>query len=159
MSTRVNHYQAAPALVNTLMNASAALKKSSLPPALKHLIDLRASQLNGCAFCVDMHVKEAKMAGERELRLYHLPVWRESPLFSAKEKAALALTEAMTHISEEGINDALYHEARAHFSETEIAEIAFAIAIINSWNRLQLVSQMAPGSQDAAFGLERAGLE
>ncbi|EOC1348337.1 carboxymuconolactone decarboxylase family protein [Cronobacter turicensis] len=159
MSTRVNHYQAAPALVNTLMNASAALKKSSLAPALKHLIDLRASQLNGCAFCVDMHVKEAKMAGERELRLYHLPVWRESPLFSAKEKAALALTEAMTHIGEEGINDALYHEARAHFSETEIAEIAFAIAIINSWNRLQLVSQMPPGSQDAAFGLERAGLE
>ncbi|EKY3117410.1 carboxymuconolactone decarboxylase family protein [Cronobacter turicensis] len=159
MSTRVNHYQAAPALVNTLMNASAALKKSSLAPALKHLIDLRASQLNGCAFCVDMHVKEAKMAGERELRLYHLPVWRESPLFSAKEKAALALTEAMTHIGEEGINDVLYHEARAHFSETEIAEIAFAIAIINSWNRLQLVSQMAPGSQDAAFGLERAGLE
>ncbi|ELQ6226053.1 carboxymuconolactone decarboxylase family protein [Cronobacter turicensis] len=159
MSTRVNHYQAAPALVNTLMNASAALKKSSLPPALKHLIDLRASQLNGCAFCVDMHVKEAKMAGERELRLYHLPVWRESPLFSAKEKAALALTEAMTHIGEEGINDALYHEVRAHFSETEIAEIAFAIAIINSWNRLQLMSQMAPGSQDAAFGLERAGLE
>ncbi|ALB55260.1 carboxymuconolactone decarboxylase family protein [Cronobacter universalis] len=159
MSTRVNHYQAIPALVNTLINASAALKKSSLTPTLKQLIDLRASQLNGCAFCVDMHVKEAKMAGERELRLYHLPVWRESPLFSAKEKAALALTEAITHIGAEGVSEAIYREARAHFSETEIAEIAFAIAIINSWNRLQLVSQMAPGSQDAAFGLQRAGLE
>ncbi|MDI7658564.1 carboxymuconolactone decarboxylase family protein [Cronobacter universalis] len=159
MSTRVNHYQAIPALVNTLINASAALKKSSLTPTLKQLIDLRASQLNGCAFCVDMHVKEAKMAGERELRLYHLPVWRESPLFSAKEKAALALTEAITHIGAEGVSEAIYREAREHFSETEIAEIAFAIAIINSWNRLQLVSQMAPGSQDAAFGLQRAGLE
>ncbi|ALB70391.1 carboxymuconolactone decarboxylase family protein [Cronobacter muytjensii] len=159
MNTRVNHYQAVPALVNTLMNASAALKKSSLSPTLKHLIDLRASQLNGCAFCVDMHCKEARMAGERELRLYHLAVWRESPLFSAQEKAALALTEAMTRIDESGVSDALYHKAREHFSETEIAEIAFAIAIINSWNRLQLVSQMAPGSQDAAFGLARAGLE
>ncbi|NUW61347.1 carboxymuconolactone decarboxylase family protein [Cronobacter muytjensii] len=159
MNTRVNHYQAVPALVNTLMNASAALKKSSLSPTLKHLIDLRASQLNGCAFCVDMHCKEARMAGERELRLYHLAVWRESPLFSAQEKAALALTEAMTRIDESGVSDALYHKAREHFSETEIAEIAFAIAIINSWNRLQLVSQMAPGSQDAAFGLDRAGLE
>lgn len=108
MSTRVNHYQTIPALVNTLINASAALKKSSLTPTLKHLIDMRASQLNGCAFCVDMHAKEAKMAGERELRLYHLPVWRESPLFSAKEKAALTLTEAMTHIREEGISDAIY---------------------------------------------------
>ncbi|CCJ98507.1 carboxymuconolactone decarboxylase family protein [Cronobacter malonaticus] len=159
MSTRVNHYQTIPALVNTLMNASAALKKSSLTPTLKQLIDMRASQLNGCAFCVDMHAKEAKMAGERELRLYHLPVWRESPLFSAKEKAALTLTEAITHIREEGISDAVYQQAREHFSETEIAEIAFAVAIINSWNRLQLVSQMAPGSQDAAFGLARAGLE
>lgn len=99
------------------------------------------------------------MAGERELRLYHLPVWRESPLFSAKEKAALTLTEAITHIREEGISDAIYQQAREHFSEKEIAEIAFAVAIINSWNRLQLVSQMAPGSQDAAFGLDRAGLE
>ncbi|ALB63012.1 4-carboxymuconolactone decarboxylase domain/alkylhydroperoxidase AhpD family core domain protein [Cronobacter condimenti 1330] len=158
MTTRVNHYQAIPALVNTLITASAALKKSSLTPTLKHLIDLRASQLNGCAFCVDMHCKEAKMAGERELRLYHLAVWRESPLFSAKEKAGLALTEAMTRISEEGISDAHYSAAREHFSETEIAEIAFAVAIINSWNRLQLVSQMAPGSQDAAFGLARADL-
>ncbi len=151
MSTRVNHYQAAPALVNTLMNASAALKKSSLTPTLK--------QLNGCAFCVDMHCKEARMAGERELRLHHVAVWRESPLFSAREKAALALTEALTHIDKTGVCDALYQEAREHFTETEIAEIAFAIAIINSWNRLQLVSQMAPGSQDAAFGLDRAGLE
>ncbi|EOU9536367.1 carboxymuconolactone decarboxylase family protein [Cronobacter dublinensis] len=159
MSTRVNHYQAAPALVNTLMNASAALKKSSLTPTLKHLIDLRASQLNGCAFCVDMHCKEARMAGERELRLHHVAVWRESPLFSAREKAALALTEALTHIDKTGLCDALYQEAREHFTETQIAEIAFAIAIINSWNRLQLVSQMAPGSQDAAFGLDRAGLE
>jgi len=148
MNTRVNHYQTIP-----------ALEKSSLTPTLKQLIDMRASQLNGCAFCVDMHAKEAKMAGERELRLYHLPVWRESPLFSAKEKAALTLTEAITHIREEGISDAIYQQAREHFSETEIAEIAFAVAIINSWNRLQLVSQMAPGSQDAAFGLDRAGLE
>ena len=159
MSTRVNHYQAAPALVNTLMNASAALKKSSLTPTLKHLIDLRASQLNGCAFCLDMHVKQARLDGERELRIHHVPVWRESPLFSAREKAALALAEAMTRIDEHGVSDALYREVQAHFSEVEIAEVSFAVATINAWNRLQIVSRMAPGSLDAAYGLDRADLK
>lgn len=159
MSNRVNHFKATPALAKALSELSMALGKTSLSPQLKHLIDIRVSQLNGCTFCLDMHVKEAKIDGERELRIYHLPVWRESPLFSAREKAALAFTEALTRIGEHGVSDELYHAVAAHFSETEIAELNFAIATINAWNRLQITSRMAPGAMDAAYGLNKANLE
>lgn len=159
MSTRVNHFKTIPGLVKTLADASMALGKTAIDPLIKGLIDIRASQLNGCAFCLDMHVKEAKIHGERELRLYHVQVWRESSLFSAKEKAALALTEALTRPGEHGITDELYHQVREHFSEVEIAELTFAIAMINAWNRMQLMARMEPGSLDAAYGLQRAGLE
>lgn len=159
MTARVNHFQTVPALTKALGDASMALHKTSLDGAIKNLVDIRASQLNGCTFCLDMHVKQAKLRGERELRLYHLPVWRESPLFSGKEKAALALTEALTCIGEEGISDALYRATREYFTDEELSELTFTIAIINAWNRLQIFSQMLPGSQDAAYGLERAGLK
>lgn len=96
MTTRINHFQAAPALAKALSEASIASHKSSLDPTIRNLIEIRVSQLNGCAFCLDMHVKQAKLKDERELRIHHLPIWRESPLFSAKEKAALALAEALT---------------------------------------------------------------
>ena len=159
MTTRANHFRTIPALINTLVEASMASHKSSLDGAIKNLVDIRASQLNGCAFCLDMHVKQGKLRGERELRLYHVAIWRESPLFSAKEKAALALTEALTHIGPDGVTDAVYRHVREHFSEVEISELAFAIATINAWNRLQILAQMAPGSQDAAYSLDRAGLQ
>lgn len=158
MNTRVNHFQTIPDLVKSLSSASFSLEKTSIDPLLKCLIDIRASQLNGCAFCLDMHTKQAKIKGERELRLYHVAIWRESPLFSAKEKAALALTEALTKIDQEGVDDKLYRHVSEHFTETEISEITFAIGLINMWNRLQILSQMEPGSQDAAFGLTKAGL-
>lgn len=159
MSTRVNHFETVPALIKALGDASMASHKSTLDGGIKNLVDIRASQLNGCAFCLDMHVKQAKLRGERELRLYHVAIWRESPLFSVKEKAALALTEALTRIGEEGVSDALYRATREYFSDEEISELTFAIAIINAWNRMQILSQMLPGSQDAAYGLERAGLQ
>ena len=158
MSTRINHFQTVPSLTKALMDTSMASGKSSIDPFIKSLIDIRASQMNGCAFCLDMHIKQAKMKGERELRLYHVSIWRESPLFTAKEKAALALTEALTAISNTGISDELYGSTKEHFSEVEISELTFAIALINMWNRLQILSQMEPGSQDAAFGLTKAGL-
>jgi alkylhydroperoxidase family enzyme len=104
-----------------------------------------------------MHVKEAKIHGERELRLYHIPVWRESPLFSEKERAALEWTEAVTKISE-GISDGLYEKVRAHLSEKEMSELTFAIGIINVWNRLNISSPTTPGSMDAMLGLTKAGL-
>lgn len=158
MSTRVNHFQTVPDLIKSLSATSFALEKTSIDPLIKCLIDIRASQINGCAFCLDMHTKQAKIKGERELRLYHVAIWRESPLFSAKEKAALSLTEALTQISSEGVDDELYQHVLEHFTEEEVSEITFAIGLINMWNRLQILSQMEPGSQDAAFGLTKAGL-
>lgn len=158
MTTRIDHFQAAPALAKALSDASTASHKSSLDLTIKNLIEIRVSQLNGCAFCLDMHVKQGKLKQERELRIHHLPIWRESPLFSAKEKAALALAEALTRISEHGVSDELYRAVQAHFSEAELSELTFAIALINSWNRLQILSRMTPGALDAAYGLERANL-
>lgn len=158
MSSRVNHFKTIPALAKALGAASMELGKASLDKKIKHLVDIRASQLNHCAFCLDMHVKEAKLEGERELRLYHVAIWRESPLFNAKEKAALALTEALTRIGDHGVSEALYSELREHLSEVEISELTFSIAMINAWNRMQIVSQMAPGAMDSVYGLDRADL-
>ena len=158
MTSRVNHFKTVPTLAKSLSDISMALRKTSLDTTLKHLMDIRASQLNHCAFCLDMHVKEAKLHSERELRLYHVAIWRESPLFTAREKAALALTEALTRIDEHGVSEALYGELREHFSEVEISELTFAIAVINSWNRVQILSQMVPGALDSAYGLDRAEL-
>lgn len=159
MSTRINLFQTVPSLMKTLSDTSQASHNSSLDIMLKNLVDIRASQLNGCAFCLDMHVKQAKLQGERELRLYHVAIWRESPLFSAKEKAALALTEALTRPADHGVTDDVYRDAREHFSEVELSELAFAIAIINTWNRLMILSQTVPGALDKAYGLDRAHLE
>lgn len=158
MTTRINHFQAAPALAKALSDASIASHKSSLDSTIKNLIEIRVSQLNGCAFCLDMHVKQAKLKEERELRIHHLTIWRESPLFSAKEKAALALAEALTRISEHGVSDELYRAVQEHFSETQLSELTFAIALINTWNRLQILSRMTPGALDTAQGLDRANL-
>ncbi|WP_193164275.1 carboxymuconolactone decarboxylase family protein [Microbulbifer hainanensis] len=158
MTKRVNHFETIPGLIKTLSDASIAGEKTSIDPLTRCLIEIRASQLNGCAFCVDMHSKQAKIRGERELRLYHVAIWRESPLFNAKEKAALALTEALTQIGPEGIDDELYRSVSEHFSDEEISEITFLIGLINMWNRLGVLSRTEPGSQDAVFGLNKAGL-
>lgn len=158
MLNRVNHFKTVPNLVKSLQAVSIAVEKISIDPRLKYLIDLRASQLNKCTFCVDMHTKQAKIMGERELRLYHVPVWRESPLFSEKEKAALALTEALTKIDQDGVDDKLYSYVSEHFTEEEISEITVAIGLVNMWNRLQILSQMEPGLLDEAYGLKKACL-
>ena len=158
MSERLNHFATVPSLTKALMDMSTASGKSSIDPMIKSLIDIRASQLNGCAFCLDMHTKQAKMKGERELRIYHISIWRESPLFSAKEKAALELTEALTKIQDKGVSNELYSFMKEHFTDVEISELTFTIGVINMWNRLQILSQMVPGSQDSAWGLTKAGL-
>ena len=126
--------------------------------ALLSLVEIRASQLNGCAFCVDMHIKEATLQGERPLRLHHVAIWRESPLFSDRERAALAWTEAVTRLSPEGVPDAIYEEAREHFSERELVDLTYMVMVINAWNRASIAFRSVPGSADKAFGLDRAGL-
>ena len=114
--------------------------------------------MNGCAFCLDMHVKEAKLHGERELRLYHVATWRESPLFTPKERTALALTEALTQIAPTGVSDELYTELREHFSEKELSTLTFRVMTINAWNRVNVAFRTTPGVLDKVLGLDKAGL-
>ena len=159
MTQRLNHFELSAPLYEKMAAFSIATKEqSSLDTKLLHLIDARVSMLNGCAFCLDMHVKEAKIAGERELRLYHLATWKESGLFSAKEKAALKWAEAVTELSPDGISEEIFQSVREELSEQEVSDLTFAVASINSWNRLAIPFNVVPGSADAMFGLERAGL-
>lgn len=155
---RIEYAKQSEAIFRKYLEASFAVKKSSIEPSLLHLVDLRASQLNGCAFCVDMHSKEAKIGGERELRLYHLAIWRESPLFTERERAAFEWTEALTKLSDHGISDELFAKVREQFSEREISDLTFAIIMINGWNRAGIAFQAEPGSQDEAYGLTKANL-
>jgi AhpD family alkylhydroperoxidase len=158
MAQRLDYSTLSPELFRKYLEFSLALKKSTLDHTIHGLLEIRASQINGCAFCVDMHSKQAKIAGERELRLYHLPIWRESNLFTAKERAALEWTEAVTKLGEHGVPDAIYNVVREQFSEQEIVDLTFAIMAINGWNRIGIAMQAVPGSQDAAYGLTKAGL-
>jgi AhpD family alkylhydroperoxidase len=133
-------------------------KAGSLDAKLLHLVDIRVSQMNGCAFCVDMHVKEAKIAGERELRVHHVAIWRESPLFDARERAAFEWAEALTKVGAHGVDDELYARTREQFGEKELADLTFAVMNINGWNRASIAFRPVPGSRDAAYGLTKAGL-
>ena len=135
-----------------------SLEKTSISPTLRHLIDIRVSQLNGCAFCVDMHVKEATIAGERPLRLHHIAIWRESPLFSDAERAALGWAETLTLMATEHPSREDFDKAAAVLGEQSVADLTFAIIAINGWNRLCAGFGLVPGSQDEAFGLTKAGL-
>lgn len=128
--------------------AMAGLEKSvassSIDPKLKELIKIRASQVNGCAFCIDMHTKDARKLGETEQRIYALNAWRETPFFTPSERAVLALTEAITLVTEEHVPDEVYEEVRSHFDEAATAEIIMAIVTINAWNRIAIATRKMP---------------
>jgi AhpD family alkylhydroperoxidase len=119
-----------------------------LDQEIRELIDVRASQINGCAFCLDMHWKDARAAGETEERLYMLGAWRESPLYDERERAALALCEAMTVINEGHVPGEVWERAKAVFDQPELANLVFAITAINSWNRLNITARVEPGHYD-----------
>ena len=155
---RFNIMKLSPEMVRKTYELGQILRESGLDERLVDLVNIRASQLNGCAFCTDMHAKEAKIHGERELRLYHVPIWRESPLFTPREKAALEWSEAVTQLDGRGIPDEVYRRVREQFSDKELADLTFAIAAVNLWNRLNVASQNPPGSADAMLGLTKAGL-
>lgn len=159
MTQRLNFAQLSPDLFKSLMALSNEIKKGSIEQSILDLVDIRASQLNGCAFCLDMHVKEAKIHGERELRIYHLAAWRESTLFTPRERAALAWTEALTKLPEGGVPDDLYERVRGQLSEKEISDLTFQVGAINMWNRASVAFRAVPGSADKVFGLDKAGLE
>jgi AhpD family alkylhydroperoxidase len=158
MTQRLNYAQQSPELFKKLSELSMALHQGAIEQKIHDLVQIRASQINGCAFCLDMHVKEAKIHGESELRLYHIAIWRESNLFVPRERAALAWTEAVTKLQEGGIPDELYERVRGQLSEKEISDLTFAIMVINAWNRASIAFKTVPGSADKAYGLDRAGL-
>jgi AhpD family alkylhydroperoxidase len=158
MTQRLNYAQQSPELFKKLSDLSMAQKGSVIEQKIQDLVHIRASQLNGCAFCLDMHVKEAKIHGESELRLYHIAIWRESNLFVPRERAALAWTEAVTKLPEGGIPDELYERVRGQLSEKELSDLTFAIMTINAWNRAAIAFKAVPGSADKLYGLDKAGL-
>lgn len=158
MTQRIDYQKQSPELFKKMLQFSLALNETTIEQSIRHLVDIRASQLNGCAFCVDMHVKEATIHGERPLRLHHVAVWRESPLFSPRERAALEWTEALTQLSPHGVPDAIYASVREQFSEQELSDLSFLVVAINGWNRLSVAFRNVPGSADKQFGLDKAGL-
>ncbi len=152
---RLDYSQQSPDLFRKYLDFSMSFR---LDETLATLVDIRASQLNGCAFCVDMHVKQARLHGERDLRLHHVAVWRESPLFTPKERAALAWTEALTRLAPEGVPDTAYADACEHFSPEDLSQLTFRVVAINGWNRLNAAFLPVPGAQDKMLGLDKAGL-
>jgi len=121
--------------------AMAAFDRSiEFDPALRELVKIRASQINGCAYCIELHTRDARRAGESERRIYALSAWRESPLFSGRERAALALTDAITRIAEAGLPEPVFEQAAEHFAEEELANLILAITAINAWNRIAISS-------------------
>ncbi|NEZ64137.1 carboxymuconolactone decarboxylase family protein [Leptolyngbyaceae cyanobacterium CCMR0082] len=146
MTTRFEFQKVAPAAFRAMMEVENYVRKSDLDNFLVELVKTRASQINGCAFCIDMHTKDARHAGETEQRLYALSAWQETPFFTPQERAALALTEAVTLIGENGVTDAVYEEVNRHFTPEQIANLLMAIVAINAWNRLSITTQILPGS-------------
>lgn len=138
MKQRMQYFAKAPELMEQVRALNQAVEESGLEHSLLHLIKLRASQINGCSFCVDMHSKEALQDGETVQRVILVSAWKESPLYSERERAAFAWTEAVTLISKEGVPDALYEATLKHFSEEELARLTVAIGMINIWNRLSV---------------------
>lgn len=138
MTPRIDLFKSAPDAIKAMMGLETYVRASGLPASLMELVKMRASQLNGCAFCLDMHARDARKHGESEQRLYLLSAWRESPLFSDSERAALAWTEALTRLPDTGVPDATYDDLTRHFSEAEIVRLSMLIVAINGWNRLNV---------------------
>ena len=148
--TRIDYYKVAPGGVKALHALEQYVRTSGLEGPLVELVKLRASVTNGCAYCVDMHTKDALAKGETNQRLFAVPVWRETPFFTPRERAALAWTEAVTEIGHGGVSDALYDEARAQFTERELVDLTFAVIAINAWNRLAVTFRTEVGNYKPA---------
>lgn len=151
MQPRLEAQKASPAAYHAMLALEMFVRKSSkLEPSLVELAKMRASQINGCAYCIDMHSKDARSEGESEQRLYALSAWRETPFFTDRERAALAWTEAVTLIAEGHVPDAVYEEARRRFSEEELVNLTMAVVTINGWNRLSVAFRAVPGEYQPA---------
>lgn len=143
---RINYAKLAQGGFKAMLGLEAYLATCSIEKPLRELVKLRASQVNGCAYCIDMHWKDARAAGETEQRLYGLDAWHESPYYTDRERAALEWTEAVTLLTEGHVPDAVFDRVRSHFSEQEMADLTFAVAAINAWNRLAVALRSVPGT-------------
>ncbi len=146
MQQRLSYSKVSPEGTDILQKLERYVKSSGLEADLLELVKLRASQINGCAYCIDMHAKDARTHGESEQRLYGVSAWHEAPFYSERERAALAWTEAVTRVGETHVPDEVYAEVRKHFSEKELVDLTFAIIAINSWNRLAISFRTLAGS-------------
>src|SRR5215467_2422418 len=146
MEARINYQKTAPGIFEAMFGFSNYLRKCGLEESLINLVCLRASQINGCAYCLDMHWKDLRAIGEQEQRLYGLDAWEESPYYSDRERVALAWAEAVTNIKDGHVPDAVFKGARKHFGEKELADLTLAVAAINSWNRLLIAGRTIPGT-------------
>jgi AhpD family alkylhydroperoxidase len=144
MEKRINVLQVEPGAYKAMRGLEDYVRASGLDPRLYELVKIRASQINGCAYCLNMHTRDARKLGETEQRLYLLNAWRETESFTPKERAALALTEAVTLVSQTHVPDDVYEEAREHFDEKELAALVMAIVVINGWNRIAITSRTLP---------------
>jgi AhpD family alkylhydroperoxidase len=145
MRPRLDYAKAAAGVYDAMDALDSYLGSCGLDGALLHLVRLRASQLNGCAYCLDMHWKDLRALGESEQRLYSLDAWAECPYYSERERAALLWTEAVTDLAAGHVPDAVYQEVRGHFNDKELCDLTLAVAAINAWNRLSIAARLVPG--------------
>lgn len=150
MEMRLDYTKVQPEALQTLLKLEGYVIESGIDHKLLELIKIRASQINGCAYCLDMHTKDARATGETEQRLYMLSAWREAPFYTEAERAAIALTEAVTKISDAGVPTELYEQVRKHFDEGQFFNLIMAINAINCWNRIAISTGMVPGEYQPA---------
>ena len=150
MEARFNYVKAAPGAFKVMLGMAQYLHECGLPESLINLVYLRASQINGCAYCLDMHWKDLRAGGENEQRLYSLDAWRESPFYTDLERAALKWTEAVTSIANGHVKDEIYDQVRPYFSDKELSDLTLAVVAINGWNRLNISARIVPGDYQPA---------
>lgn len=150
MKERMDYFKTDPKALKGMLELEKYVVASELDPVIFELVKTRASQINGCAYCLDMHTKDARHAGETEQRLYVLSAWKETSFYSDKERAALEYTEALTLISENEVSDALYQKVQTHFTDKELLALTMTIVAINGWNRIAIAFRTVPGSYQIA---------
>jgi AhpD family alkylhydroperoxidase len=146
MHERLKYAQASPEATRAMSGLGKVVRESGLEPSLLELVKIRASQINGCAYCIDMHTKDARAAGETEQRIYGLSAWRESPYYTDRERSALEWTEVLTLIAQDHVPDEVYERVRPHFTEKELVDLTLAVVEINGWNRFAIGFRTPPGT-------------
>ena len=155
MEPRIDYLKSARGAYHAMLGLEHYLQQCGLEESLLHLIKLRVSQMNGCAYCIDMHWKDLRAIGESEQRLYGLDAWEESPYYTDRERAAFAWAESVTNIQDGHVPDAVYEHVKNFFNEKELADLTLAVTVINSWNRLSIAARTVPGTYQPAKTVQK----